>query len=523
MPFAAVGQTGGGCARFPVGSVVSEPENLFSHNGTLRVSLTYQTAIDANGNTLYCFVSDDGAESPTLHLNPGDSLILKVTNRLPPPVSTSLAMAMPRDTKACGAAMMDASSVNVHYHGTNTPPKCGADEVIRTMINSGQTFTYKLTIPRDEPPGLYWYHPHIHGVAEAAVQGGASGAIVIDGMERLQPAVAGLPQRILLVRDNPVPGGAADGDSEEAPEWDLSLNYIPVPFPRYTPAVIPIRPGAREFWRLGNLAADTILDVQLQYDGQPQVLQLVGLDGVPIGSQDGTRRGHLQAMQHLLIPPAGRVEFIIKGPEASVGNALLLTRKVDTGKDGDNDPARPIAALQPDSEASQAAVRLPSSVGAPWVQRFERLREAKSTVRRRLYFSENNPESQFFITVEGQKPTLFDPSNPPAIVTKQGSVEDWTIQNRSLENHEFHIHQIHFLLLARDGAPVPPQERQFLDTIDIPHWSGSGPYPSVTLRMDFRGPDVGDFVYHCHILEHEDKGMMAIIRVQGSSHSHGKP
>ena len=39
------------------------------------------------------------------------------------------------------------------------------------------------------------------------------------------------------------------------------------------------------------------------------------------------------------------------------------------------------------------------------------------------------------------------------------------------------------------------------------------PYPSVTLRMDFRGPDIGDFVYHCHILDHEDGGMMAIIRV----------
>jgi FtsP/CotA-like multicopper oxidase with cupredoxin domain len=98
-------------------------------------------------------------------------------------------------------------------------------------------------------------------------------------------------------------------------------------------------------------------------------------------------------------------------------------------------------------------------------------------------------------------------------VTHQGSVEDWTIENRTLENHEFHMHQIHFLLMKRNGETLPKDQQQYLDTIDVPFWSGSGPYPSVTVRMDFRGPDVGDFVYHCHILEHEDGGMMQIIRV----------
>ncbi len=104
--------------------------------------------------------------------------------------------------------------------------------------------------------------------------------------------------------------------------------------------------------------------------------------------------------------------------------------------------------------------------------------------------------------------------DPPSIVTTQGSVEDWTIENQALENHEFHIHQIHFLTMAVNGHPLKREEQQFLDTVNIPYWPGTGPYPSVTLRMDFRGPDVGDFVYHCHILDHEDGGMMAIIRVK---------
>jgi hypothetical protein len=133
------------------------------------------------------------------------------------------------------------------------------------------------------------------------------------------------------------------------------------------------------------------------------------------------------------------------------------------------------------------------------------------TATRSLYFSES--ASQYFITVTGATPTLFNPNNPPSIVTTQGSVEQWTVSNQTTEVHDFHIHQIHFLLLAVNGVAVPPSQQQFLDTVQIPAWSGTGPYPSVTLLMDFRGLDVGDFVYHCHILLHEDNGMMAIIRV----------
>lgn len=66
-----------------------------------------------------------------------------------------------------------------------------------------------------------------------------------------------------------------------------------------------------------------------------------------------------------------------------------------------------------------------------------------------------------------------------------------------------------------NGKSVPKDRQQIFDTYQVPYWEGPGhPYPSITVRMDFRGPDIGDFVYHCHILEHEDAGMMAIIRVK---------
>jgi len=199
------------------------------------------------------------------------------------------------------------------------------------------------------------------------------------------------------------------------------------------------------------------------------------------------------------------------GPE--VQKAVFLTKYVNTGSDGDSDPARPLARLAVNAAQTDSQMTMPAFQRMTGRQRFEGLTEAPLTSRRKLYFSEDDSTDSFFVMVEGQQPKLFNPNDPPAIVTHQGAVEEWTIQNRAKENHEFHIHQIHFLLMAENGRPVPPPRRQFLDTVDIPAWSGVGPYPSVTVRMDFRGPDIGDFVYHCHILEHEDGGMMAIIRV----------
>jgi FtsP/CotA-like multicopper oxidase with cupredoxin domain len=413
---------------------------------------------------------------------------------------------------------MTITSVNVHFHGTNTSPRCHADEVIHTLINSGRTFKYSVKFPSNEPPGLYWYHPHVHGIAEAAVQGGASGAIIIDGIENLQPAVARLPERVLIVRDQIVPNSPTPGGN--VPSWDVSLNYVPILYPSFTPAVVEMKPGQKEFWRVANASADTILDLQVQYDGSAQPLQVVALDGVPTGSQDGTRRGKLVIQTDILLAPAARAEFIVMGPSKAVKNAVFQTLNVDTGPDGDNDPTRPLASIVTNAVPPSLPV-VPAASQAPYPQLFEGLAAAKVTAKRTLYFSEvlsdpTNPASptNFFITVDGAAPVLFSPDNPPAIVTQQGAVEDWTIQNRSEENHEFHMHQVHFLLLEVNGVPVPAQQRQFLDMIQVPYWSGTGPYPSVKVRLDFRGMDVGDFVYHCHILGHEDNGMMAIIRVR---------
>ena len=127
----------------------------------------------------------------------------------------------------------------------------------------------------------------------------------------------------------------------------------------------------------------------------------------------------------------------------------------------------------------------------------------------------NDPNSAttFYVTVDGQTPKAFDPADGPNIVAQQGDVEDWIIENRSTELHAFHIHQLHFMLVAWNGVPV--NEPFLRDTVNVPYFNGRMlQYPSVRVRMDFRDPDiVGTFVYHCHLLEHEDAGMMGTIRV----------
>jgi FtsP/CotA-like multicopper oxidase with cupredoxin domain len=510
------------CPRPAPGSVVTPPPELFSRNGVLNVVFNYFTSMDAQGRTLFCFTTADGSQGPTLHVMPGDTLNVTVTNQVPAPPPGSPTEVVSNAGNKCGDVTMTITSLNVHYHGTNTAPQCHSDEVIHTIINSGESFQYSLHFPTDEPPGLYWYHPHVHGIAEAALQGGASGAIIVGGIASLQPAVAGLPERVLVVRDQIVAGSPDPGGL--IPAWDLSLNYVPIPYvstpqPGFIPSVIKMKVGQKEFWRVSNSSADTILDLQLLYDNVAQPLKIVALDGVPVNSQDGTTPGSTLTQTDILIAPAGRAEFIVTAPAATVHKAVFQTLNIDTGPAGDNDPTRPLALIQTSNASTGLPVTEVAS-GAIAGNRFAGLAALKPNTKRTLYFSEvisdpSDPSSptNFFITVDGATPTLFDPNNPPAITTTQGSVEDWTIQNRSPENHEFHLHQIHFLLLAANGVPVPAAQQQFYDTIQVPYWSGTGPYPSVTVRADFRGPDIGDFVYHCHILGHEDGGMMATIRV----------
>jgi FtsP/CotA-like multicopper oxidase with cupredoxin domain len=543
------------CPRPAEGSQVTGPEDLRSHNGILKVELTARNSRQSDGSTRYCFIDEKGAESPTLRVNPGDLVILTLKNDL---TDFRVAAAengqqhMHREMEAggnsCSSGLMTSVSTNLHFHGLTIPPVCHQDDVLKTAIQPRDPpFEYRFRIPADEPPGLYWYHPHIHGFTKAQVLGGASGALIVEGIERADKAVAGLPERVLIIRDqdllNPsappakwepvVPKMLIDRDGDAAnngtgygkPAKDLSINFVPAPYPDYRPAVIEMKPEEQQLWRVLNASGITYLNLQLLYGQTPQPLGLVAMDGVPL-NQSGLARDFVDWQSHLGVPPGARVEFIVKGPPSGV-SGLLVTKTVDTGPSGENDPNRAIAtvvtsmivaskdAVEPSSQLPASSSPLPPPQ-LPWLGGVAPVRT------RRLYFSEklvdpNDPTSatEFYLTVDGQTPQMFNPkSGVPNIIAKQGTVEDWIIENRSAELHAFHIHQLHFLLFDYLGKPV--NEPFLRDTVNVPYYNGKTlTYPSIKVRMDFRDPNaVGDFLYHCHLLEHEDGGMMGLIRVE---------
>ena len=537
------------CPRLTAGTAVHQPPALFSSSGVLNVRFSYQQTTDSVGRLLHCFMTDTGLEEPTLHVNPGDTLNITVTNNTPMQpfgetyTAPNCGDATVQFTPPANGIASVGASVNIHYHGTNVTPQCGGDNVTRTLINPGpeHTFQYSFTFPTDEPPGLYWYHPHVHGLAERDLLGGATGALVVDGIQNVQPAVRGMRQRILVIRDQPQVQGAAEGPGNcgvDVPFQDISVNYVPIDSHAtfnskgklsvitFTPAVFSMMTGETQFWRVTNSTADTILDLQVLYDGVPQTLQIAGIDAVPVNSQDGTQPGMLIPATRYRLPVAGRVEFLVQAPASTVNVAQLVTNNINNGPQGDCDPTRPIfniALSNTDTFASAPDDYVGAYTGLTISdQRFGGLSSQPVSATRTFQFSEIQP-TQFFITQvsAGQQPTLFDNNNPPAVVTTQGSVEKWILQNIAGENHEFHQHQVHFLVQSQDNfeangsTQAPAITGQFADMIEVPFWSGKKnvPFPQVQLLMDFRGMDIGDFVYHCHILSHEDLGMMAIIRV----------
>ena len=270
-----------------------------------------------------------------------------------------------------------------------------------------------------------------------------------------------------------------------------------------------MKPGVKEYWRVANASSQGFLALQVWFGTTPQNLEVIELDGIPV--KETTQATTIQ------IPPAGRAEFVVESPPANQ-TASFQHIGFNTGPIGNPNPPQELAMIETSAEAQEPpelpAASAPAPSGAPL--RFAGLDTATVTAKRKIYFAEatngTNGPTEFFITVEGQKPKVFSMSDPPAITTTVGAVEDWTVENRTGETHAFHIHQIHFLFLAVNGAPFGTPELR--DTVIVPAWNGTGPYPTVTLRMDFREPQIaGKFVYHCHILDHEDAGMMAIIQV----------
>ncbi len=492
-------------ARPKMGTVVQDPLNLISTNGELDADFVMGHSVDDQGYTHYCFnykTSKNFVESPTLRLNQGDILKLGVKNDIQSDGSAGMKMP-PSSAATCGdSGQMTVSSTNIHFHGLNVPPNCHQDDVINTLIQPGTPgFQYNMQIPSTQPPGLYWYHPHVHGFTEFQVNGGASGALIVNGMEKVRPEVTGLTERVFVIRQQYlvpwVPG-----------PYQLTINYHQAVFGLPLPK-IEMKPGEKQFWRVANATIQDFLPLQVQYNLKAQPLELIALDGYPLAQP--------RMVNTILIPPAGRAEFIVQAPSAGE-SASFITNNYSTGPTGNPDLLQTLANIELSTDADKDGYKAPATNTPVDNSKFMDANKQPATTERKIYFSEEfggtNGPIQFYITVDGQPQKVFEADEKPAITTQVGAVEEWTIENRALETHAFHIHQQHFRVLEIDGKPAPNQD--LIDTITIPFWEGPGhPYHSVKLRMDFSDPTTaGTYVFHCHILLHEDLGMMHKILVQ---------
>jgi len=388
---------------------------------------------------------------------------------------------------------------NLHFHGLHVSPNAPQDDVLDMMASPGETLHYSVQVPPQQPPGLYWYHTHSHGESYMQDLDGMSEAIVVEGIERYVPEVRNIRERILVLRDLVLPNDTAKrktlmesvamqttqcGSATEKPERAFTVNGTLRP-------KIDIAPGEHQFWRIVNASPDLYADLEVDSSS----FEVIALDGMPLAYHDPAIR--TRSMSHVLVPPAGRVEAIVTGPPAD-SHAALRSRCFDTGPDGDSNPAMVLADIVPASPSKLQTLSALS--GKPVYATFS------PAILKRVETSEpqfvvNFTEDKQGFYINGQK---FEMNAGPMLTVDVGSLQRWRVVNLTKEVHPFHIHQVHFLVYAADGKPV--KDPVWLDTVNVPYGS------SVDLVMDFTDPIIrGMSLFHCHLLKHEDKGMMAKI------------
>lgn len=365
-----------------------------------------------------------------------------------------------------------AQPTNLHVHGMHVSPRDNGDNVF-LHVAPGVSFGYEYRLPLDHPTGLYWYHPHLHGDTEVQVGGGLAGAIVVEGAIDEVPGVAGLPERLFVLQSTElaVDGSIVPIDQQQNDRLLTLVNGVLHPD-------LPVRPGQTERWRLLNASADTFLDLQL--DGHQ--LHQIGADGNPLGVPWSRDR--------VFLSPGERAEVLVQAGAA--GRYAFRSLAWGDGFQAQNE--MPVATLRVAGEPV-TPVPLPTTL-LPFTELTEEMVE-----RRRLLIFEEPSQNPFTVAIDGK---VFDPNRVDQTVPL-GAIEEWTIRNTSPDWHPFHIHVNDFQVVAVDGRPVRPRSGQ--DTVGVPANGGE-----ITFRTRFKDFS-GKYVYHCHILGHEDAGMMGVVEV----------
>jgi FtsP/CotA-like multicopper oxidase with cupredoxin domain len=444
LPSRVYGQTG---------DLLVNPMEIRSQNGELYTTLTAAAgAVQLGDETFSGFLYNNSYLPPLLRARTGDIMRITFKNDLADDPS------------------------NLHFHGMGVSPMGNSDNVF-VHVHPGGEFKYEVKIPvRDrQGPGLFWYHPHAHGVVAKHMLGGMSGGIVIDGSEKYFPILKDLPERFLFIKH-----------AEHAEREIISINGQINP-------IVTIRPGEVQFRRIAHIGAT--LFIKFRIEGVP--LYVVATDGHPFSRP--------QRVTEFFVGPGQRIDAIVIGPAA--GEYPMRTIPFQNQAWNAPGPAQQIATIvasgsQAVAQAKDTEIMRQRVQTARWV---DEIRSAPIARRRTLNYSRTDDRKKFMIDGHVMDEDRIDQT------VKLGDTEEWTIVNTDQQYHSFHIHQTAFLVTEVNG--VPKDEDSLRDTFSVPPATDIGP-SSLKVIIPFTDPViVGKFVYHCHAVDHEDKGMMGTIEV----------
>ncbi len=472
-----------GCEYQPVdvekygGQLLRLPPEIRSVDRELdaRLTLAYSMQPIAGCET-HLRLYDGLLTGPTLEVSPGDTLNVDVVNNLPPdppPPSDNI-----NDPHGF-------NRTNLHTHGLHVSPAGNADNVL-LEVQPGRRFQNEIKIPRDHPPGTFWYHPHVHGSTAIQVGSGMAGALIVRGGIDYLPQIERMTEQIFVFQQIPYDknGEVEDFDESFGPGvWDTSHRQTTINgqiFP-----VIHMRPGEIQRWRMIHGGVRESLELVL--DGHQ--LNEIAVDGLVTGRIDSWNRLELQPgyRSDVLIRaralPAGRqrAEFILYDGETPASRSLLA---VDEDRQA---LAKVVVEGPPMSMQMPSEAALQRFVPFAPIERIDGYQEAVFNIS----------GGQF--TVNGRE---FSPDHRR--VLELGKAEEWTLNSLRV-NHPFHIHVNPFEheRIGPDGRP----QRVWRDTLlvrqDTP----------IKIRTRYT-KYIGTFVLHCHILDHEDQGMMELVEVR---------
>ncbi|TFB76491.1 multicopper oxidase family protein [Cryobacterium glaciale] len=441
-----------------LGVALVQPTELRSSNGVLTVALESSSQqVSIAGRDVRALSYNGGVPGPTLRVRAGDILNVSLRNGLTDPS-------------------------NLHVHGLHVSPENNSDNMFVT-VDAGDSFDYRYELPTNHPPGVYWYHPHHHGLVADQVFGGLYGAIIVEDAEEI-PATR---ERVLVISDMTFDSSGTISAATEMEKMSGREGELVLVNGQLVPD-LSASPGERERWRVINACTSRYL--RLRLDGQQ--LTLLGIDS---GRFESARD-----VDEVVLAPGNRADLLVT---ARAGTSTLRALRYDRGASG---------GMMGGGTTSSADVVLATfAVAGADTDEFTAvpdqlaprdLRSAAVTARRELVFAMGMGGgmggSMMSATINDR---TFDATHVDTTV-QFGSVEEWTLTNTSTLDHPLHLHVWPMQIIEQDRQSV--ESAIWQDVVNIPARS------MVRVRIAFDDFS-GRTVYHCHILDHEDAGMMGII------------